>query len=194
VDLTPFAVLRALGELDHVGVSTGDAEALVDVGASVTNIVVHQNGTPRFVRILLMGGDTITEAVADRMGVPADQAETVKQEMGLAPAGSVPEQAHPAGRVIETTASAFIDEVRGSLDYYLAQPHAMPLRRLVVSGGGARLEGLVQRLSTATRLPVEPGTPISRLRVGKTGLTQEQLSYVDPVAVVPVGLAMGVAA
>jgi hypothetical protein len=31
------------------------------------------------------------------------------------------------------------------------------------------------------------------LRLGKTGLTDEQLAYVEPMVAVPVGLAMGVA-
>src|SRR3954447_25962914 len=43
VDLTPFAVLRSLATIDNVGVSSmTEAEALVDVGSKVTNIIVHQ--------------------------------------------------------------------------------------------------------------------------------------------------------
>ena len=62
-------------------------EALVDVGARVTNIVVHQGGVPRFVRILLMGGQDVTDAVAERMGVPQEQAEALKQQLGLGVGG-----------------------------------------------------------------------------------------------------------
>ena len=190
VDLTSFAVLRS-----QVTASSGfavEAEALVDVGASVTNIVVHQSGVPRFVRILLMGGSDITEAVAERLGVPAEEAEAVKQSAGLA---LIPGQAepHPANRAIESTGSAFVEEVRGSLDYYLAQPGAARIGRVVLSGGGSRLGGLVERLAAATRLPVEVARPMSVLKIGKTGLTDEQLAYVEPMVTVPVGLALGVA-
>jgi type IV pilus assembly protein PilM len=191
VDLTPFAVLRSLAAAEELGLASVPAEAVVDVGASVTNIVVHQGGVPRFVRILLMGGASVTEAVADRMGVPLEHAESVKQEMGMV--GPEHLDAHPAGRVIDTTAAAFVEEVRGSLDYYLAQPNAARLRRILVTGGGSRLGGLAQRLSMATRLPVELATPMSVLKIGKTGLSPEQLSYVEPLVAVPVGLAMGVA-
>ncbi len=190
VDLTSFAVLRS-----QVTASAGfavEAEALVDVGASVTNIVVHQGGVPRFVRILLMGGADITDAVAERLGVPTEQAESVKQSSALA---LVPGQAepHPANRAIESTGSAFVEEVRGSLDYYLAQPGAARIGRVVLSGGGSRLGGLVERLQAATRLPVEVAHPMSVLKIGKTGLTEEQLAYVEPMVTVPVGLALGVA-
>jgi len=192
VDLTPFAVLRATAQVDMLGMSS-EAEAVVDIGSNVTNIVVHQNGTPRFVRVLLMGGDQVTEAVAERLGVPIDQAEGVKQQMGMATVPGIPDSDHPAARVIESTGSALVEEIRGSIDYYLAQPSSAPLTRVVVSGGGARLGGLLPRLSMATRLPVVPATPLSGVKVGKTGLSSDQLSFVEPLVAVPVGLAMGVA-
>ena len=190
VDLTSFAVLRSQASCSP-GFSF-ESEALIDIGSSVTNIVVHQGGVPRFVRILLMGGGDITDAVAERLGVPPEQAESVKQTTGLAlVAGNT--EPHPANRAIESTGAAFVEEVRGSLDYYLAQPGATRIGRIVLSGGGSRLGGLVERLHTATRLPVEVARPMSVLNIGKTGLTMEQLAYVEPMVTVPVGLALGVA-
>ena len=190
VDLTSFAVIRALAT-EH-GFGSPDAEALVDIGASVTNIVVHQGGVPRFVRILMMGGGDITDAVAERLGVPHEQAESVKQQTGLAANAGLAE-AHPAQRAIEAAGSRLVDEIRGSLDYFVAQMGAPRLTRLIVAGGGSLLPGIVDRLSSATRLPVQPARPLSVLKIGKTGLTPEQLAYVEPMVTVPVGLAMGVA-
>jgi type IV pilus assembly protein PilM len=191
VDLTPFALLRALTSVDARGLES-EADAYVNVGASITNIVVHQGGVPRFVRILVMGGNDITDAVAERLGVPGEQAEAVKAQMGMLVPGSH-EDGHPASRVIEQSGSQWIEEVRGSLDYYLAQPGAARLRRVVLTGGGSQLQGLAGRLANATRLPVEPATPFASLRLGKLGLSPAQLDYVQPLVAVPVGLAMGVA-
>lgn len=84
IDLTPFALLRGLAQADELGLSGAEAEALVDVGASVTNIIVHQGGVARFVRILLMGGADITEAVSERIGLPIEEAEAIKQQTGMA--------------------------------------------------------------------------------------------------------------
>ncbi len=191
VDLNSFAVLRSVAHT-ATGLADVHAEALVDVGASVTNIVVHQAGVPRFVRILLMGGADITEAVAERLGVPVDQAESVKQTTGLAAVQGTAETS-PAHRALEHSGSTFVEEVRGSLDYYLAQPGAVRIGRVVVSGGGSRLGNLAPRLSAATRLPVDVARPLAGLRLGKTGLTDEQLSYVEPMVTVPLGLALGMA-
>jgi type IV pilus assembly protein PilM len=191
VDLTSFAVIRSLADPDHLGMGA-PVEALVDVGARVTNIVIHQGGVPRFVRILLMGGQDVTDAVAERMGVPQAQAEAMKQQLGIGVAAEGMD-AQAAGRVVEAVGSSFVDEIRGSLDYYLASSGSSPISRLVLTGGGARLGGLAQRLGVMTRVPVEIGTPMHSLQVGQTGLSPEQIAFVEPLAAVPVGLALGAA-
>jgi type IV pilus assembly protein PilM len=184
-DLTPFAVMRAAGTVDPLGLS--GPEAVVDVGARVTNIVVHEAGVPRFVRILLLGGDDITGSIVERLGMPARDAEMLKRD----PAGLASPANAEAKRIIDIALNEFVDEVRGSVDYYLATSASRPLQRLVLSGGGSLSEGLAQSLATAVRTKVEYGRPFATLEVGKTGLTPEQVQFVEPVSSVPVGLAMG---
>jgi type IV pilus assembly protein PilM len=191
VDLTSFAVLRSLAQPDHLGMS-GDVEALVDIGARVTNIVVHAGGVPRFIRILLMGGQDLTDAVAERMGVPVPQAEAVKQQIGLHDSAAQMES-QAAARVIEAAAASFVDEVRSSLDYYTASSGSVRISRLILAGGGSRLTGLAERLESSTRIPVVAARPLQSFSLGKTGLTPEQIAFVEPLAAVPVGLALGVA-
>jgi type IV pilus assembly protein PilM len=159
VDLTPFAVLRVAGAGDALGLN--GPEAVVDIGAKVTNIVVHEAGVPKFVRLK-----------RDRLSL-ADPASA------------------DARRIIDAALAEFVDEVRGSVDYFVAMSGGRPLSRVVLSGGGSLADGLAQRLATAVRTPVEYGRPFSHVSVGKTGLTAEQLQFVEPLSAVPVGLAMG---
>lgn len=185
VDLTPFAVLRALGRQTGAEVET---EALIDIGARVTNIVVHSGGLPRFVRILLVGGQDVTDAVAEQLGVPAPQAEVMKQQVGTQ---GFDEELADLARTVSATSQDFVTEIRGSLDYYAASNPGAPVERIVVTGGGSRLEGILDRLAAATRLPVSGGDPMANLRIGRTGLDDAQLQFVTPLAAVPVGLALG---
>ena len=185
VDLTSFAVLRAMGRQTDLTVGT---EALIDVGARVTNIVVHSAGVPRFVRILLMGGQDVTDAVSEQLGVPLDRAEGLKQNFAQFATGDEMEM---VSRTVATTSQDFVDEIRGSLDYYASSSPGQPVERIVVSGGGSRLEGLAERLATGTRLPVVLGDPLWPLKVGRTGLDAEQIEFIKPLAAVPVGLALG---
>lgn len=189
VDLTAFAVLRSLADSDQLGLGA-PLEALVDVGARVTNIVIHEGGVPRFVRILQMGGQDVTDAVADRTNASQAEAEELKRELGMRVTGDTPEQ-QAAGRVMETAGKAFAEQVRGSLDYYAASAGGQPVARIVLTGGGARLGGLAETLQEVTRVEVTRGRAFSDLEVGKTGLTPEQVQFVEPGASVPVGLALG---
>jgi type IV pilus assembly protein PilM len=126
------------------------------------------------------------------MGMPQEQAEALKQQLGLGSAGEGMD-VQAAVRVVEAVTAAFVDEIRGSLDYYLASSGSAPISRLVLTGGGARLDGLARRLSVTSRVPVEVGTPMNSLQIGRTGLSPEQIAFVEPLAAVPVGLALGVA-
>jgi type IV pilus assembly protein PilM len=187
VDLTSFAVLRAVA---NVGVVDNEIEALVDIGARVTNIVVHSGGVPYFVRILLMGGQDVTDAIASSLGVTHEQAEALKHELG---GGSNSDQSAAAGRVADVTAATLVDEIRGSLDYYgSSTPHG-PVQRVVLTGGGSRLRGLVDRMAASTRVPVVVGDPLGSLHLGRTGLSDDQVRHVQHLAAVPVGLALGAA-
>lgn len=186
VDLNSFAVLRALGDFSA---AADETVALVDVGAKVTNIVVHQAGVPLFVRILLMGGQDVTDAVADRLGLPHSHAEALKQQPQSS--GYNHDDLVNAGRAVEATAAALVDEIRGSLDYFASSSATGGPTRLVLTGGGSRLTGLAERLEASTRVPVTQGNPLRTLALGKTGLSDEQVDFVHPLAVVPVGLALG---
>jgi type IV pilus assembly protein PilM len=185
VDLTPFALLRSLvPEGSASFAETG--EALVDVGARVTNVVVHAGGAPRFVRILLMGGQDVTDAIGEGLDLDPDSAERTKLE---AAAGTGQEPA--VGRIVEQRMGAFVDEIRGSLDFYRAQPDAAPVARVMVTGGGSRLSPLAERLQAALHVPVEGGQALQPLRLGRVKLGPGQLAELEPVAAVPVGLALG---
>ncbi len=187
VDLNSFAVLRAIATTPGLGLNARP-EAVVDIGADLTNIVVHENGIPRFVRILLSGGRQVSHALVEDLGLTLIDAEQTKREIGLAEG---PGPVAPAARSMSRAALELIEEIRGSLDYYSATSSNGSVTRVVLSGGGARLRGFPERLSERLRVPVDVGSTLSGLSVGGTGLSAAQLGFVDPIAAVPVGLALG---
>lgn len=193
IDHVPFALIRSLGETGG-GLGMAGGEAILEVGGGVTNIVVHEGGIPRFARTLLVGGNNLTEALAAGLGVSFEGAEAIKQRMGL---GTTPAEAmgatEAAPRILEQRAAELVEEIRGSLDYYLAQTDATRISRVVLSGGGSKLTNLAGRLASALRLPVEQGRILQRMRVGKLGLTEAQLMEAEPLMGAAVGLALGAA-
>jgi type IV pilus assembly protein PilM len=185
VDLTSFAVLRSASQRR----SEAATEALIDIGARVSNLVIHSDGVPRFVRVLLSGGQDVTDAIAERLGVPTATAEAAKRG-GVT---DLPDRERDlALSAVELMQEVFVDEIRSSIDYYGASNTQFPVERIVVSGGGSLLPGIIERLQSVTRRPVVAGDPISGLHIGRTGLDESQLAAVQPLAAVPVGLALGV--
>lgn len=160
LDLAPFALIRAAGSAatDPDPADPHAAEAVVDIGADVTTVIVHRDGQPRYVRILTgHGGNTVTDALAARGPWSAEDAERMKIEAD--PGEGAPPDADPLGLggLTEETILT-ITEIRDSLDYYMStNPDVSGLSRVVLTGGGSMLHGLQARLGFELRLPVEPG-------------------------------------
>lgn len=185
VDLTPFAVLRSIGEARQ---GRAAAEALVDVGAQVTTVIVHTGGTPRFVRILARGGDDVTDALSEALGVEPEEAEELKLDAVLDPAAD-----DEVSRAVADGAQSLVDELRGSLEYYATTYPEHVVDRLVLCGGGALLTGLTDQLSRELDLPVHLGDPLEGLSTGKVGMDVVELDRISAGTAAAVGLALGAA-
>lgn len=185
VDLIPFAVARAVSPVARGESGVGGSEAIVDVGAGITNIVVHHNGEPRFVRILLVGGDDATTAIAELQDVSFEEAEALKFDI-TSDIGS-----DEVKRILRLQVDALVEEIRGSLDYYLSQEDSEPIVSILLTGGGSLTAGLGERMEETFRTPIVRATPLGEVNASKSGLTEEQIAQVQPVSAAAIGLALG---
>ncbi|MEX2618633.1 MAG: type IV pilus assembly protein PilM [Egibacteraceae bacterium] len=186
IDLDAFAMVRSL--VRHEPRVAGEGEMLLDIGADVTKIVVHDCGVPKFVRVLLMGGSAVTASLSKGLGISHEEAERTKATAGMAGDGAPP--AGEAERLIADRTDELVREIRGSLDYYAAQPEAVGVHGVVLSGGGARLPDLQTRLSSELDIPVERGHPMQEIKIGKVEYDYAQLVDAEPQLAVAVGLAV----
>jgi type IV pilus assembly protein PilM len=223
LDLVPFAMVRSVGTTG-VGMDLEDDgdEAVIDIGAHVTNIVVHARGTVRFVRILPSGGRDVTLAIARGIGVEDDVAERLKRGEEVVfeeadeapeeqPAEEQPAEVEPEGddgpaertaggdggapdvsRVREISmqrAASFVDEIRSSLEFYTAQAQGARIARVLVTGGGSKLEGFLDLLRQRIPVQVDAGRVFQHAR-SQLSLSDEALTEAEPVLAVAVGLAI----
>ena len=230
IDLTPFAVIRAVGTGDEgLDLDSSGDEAIVDIGAQVTSICVHDRGVTRFVRMLPSGGRDITLALASGLGVDEDVAERLKRGESLEtptqddepsadrpaielppPADSLPVDGPPADtlpveaprgvpavlpeptevrQLALTRAGSFVDEVRSSLEFYTAQMPNAQIGRVLVVGGGSRLDGLLELLQERLPVPVDRGRLFERAK-SEIELSAEASAEAEAVLSVAVGLAI----
>ena len=187
LDLIPFALVRAVGTMDEAfETQTEGEEALVDVGAHITNICVHDRGVTRFVRILPSGGRDISVAIARALNINDDDAERLKRGEELESA--TPSVADARGLAM-TRAAGFVDEVRSSLQFYTAQTPGTRIGRIVVTGGGSKLDGLLELFQERLPAPVDRGHPMQRVR-SELGLSEDAIAEAEPVLAVAIGLAV----
>ncbi len=128
-DLYPKAALEAepLCYL-RAAKAAGVGNALViDFGATKTVFCGLENGTVGTVRVLLRGGERLTEEVMEAAGLSKDKAEILKREEGAH---------HKAVRQF------YLELVEEAL---LPQP--LPYRHVLICGGGSATPGLLKLLS-----------------------------------------------
>lgn len=195
VDLQPLAITRAaLGSASAIAEVA--PQGVVDLGATITQLVFVRAGIARFVRILPRGGDTFTAALSEGLDMDLEEADDLKRSIGVQPEGQAPGSDDPtdleaAARVILTSeADALIEDIRGSISFHLSQTEEAALGRIVIAGNGARLPHLANRMSRALDIAVEPAKVLDRVDVGRVRLSEGELLDAQAVLPTAVGLAL----
>jgi type IV pilus assembly protein PilM len=187
VDLVPFALIRSVGRDETLGVEEVDkgGEAIIDIGSDVTNICVHERGVARFVRILPSGGRDVTRAMSDVLGVPEETAESLKRGQAVED-GPPDAQVEPVRR---DRVAGLVDEIRSSLDFYRAQTPEAEISRVLVTGGGSKLPGLLELLGQRVGAGVDRGHAFSKVAV-RLDMDEATVAEAEPLLAVALGLAL----
>ena len=88
--------------------------------------------------------------------------------------------------VDDNVASGLAEEIRLSIDFYMAQPEARWVGEVVLSGPGARRGGLADQLGGMIDVPVTVAEPLGRL--GENSIHPDEDAYRHTIAA---GLALG---
>ena len=181
VDLASFALLRAASYLDE------KVEAIVDIGAHATSVVVHHDGAPLIVRTLPRGGAEITERIAARVGATVPEAESIKCRVGLLDDGG-PDTAV----VLREAIRPLICEIGSSFTYLTTGDRQARVARVALSGGGAQLPGLVDALRQQLDIDVVIADPMARVKERRQS-KRPGYDRLRAAAAVSIGLTLGAA-
>ena len=160
VDLASFAVMRA------TATAAAGAEVVVDIGAYVSTIVVHQAGIPRMVRCVPRGGAEITALVALRHDLSLDAAEAQKCEVGLGPHAADlvgPDDDDGIAATVGEALRPLFREIRSSVTFHDSHHPDEPVARVSLCGGGSLLPGLVETVRRRLEVPTRIADPLARL-------------------------------
>ena len=163
VDLIPFALTRVFLR----GEAAQGTIAIIDLGSGTTNVVISTNGVPQFVRIIPAGGNDITKALVAKLGWTPENAEQAKRALGIASAGFAPEHRHAVEAIYESAAQ-LLTSLKNTLNYYTNARQQEPIARIILTGGGSRLNGFDAALFELTRIETVVHDGFGPIEVAKT--------------------------
>lgn len=183
VDYDGFAVYNAF-ELNYE-VPPDQMGALLNIGASIMNIVIGRGGNPMFTRDVSVGGNQYTDTLQKELDLSFEDAEKLKQ--GFEVPSVTPDQKLPH---LRSVTEILMLEIQKTFDFFRQTTSTENIQHIYVSGGTAKIEGLVDQLKTEFNIPVETINPFQKVVVdGK----KFDVGYVDEIAPrmsVAVGLAL----
>jgi len=126
---------------------------VLNVGAKFSNmLIVRPDGM--FVRSIAVGGNVITQTIADSLGQSFVGAEELKRRyMASESAGLAGSEHFESGA--ETLKKRLCDELRRSVINYRRQSRVNPPSKIYLTGGAGRLAGLAEALSENLKMEVE---------------------------------------
>ena len=183
VDVDAFALENAF-ELAYEP-DRDQVVGLVNLGAAVMNINILQGGFSEFTRDSPLGGNRYTESIQKMLGLSYEQAEALK--LGGEVDGRTFRDAQPA---IDMVNAEVAGEIRRSFDFFRYSSRSDTIHRVILSGGCARLPGLVEYLAENFEIPFEIANPLRKIKADPKKFNPEELERIAPQLAVSVGLAL----
>jgi type IV pilus assembly protein PilM len=216
MDVDSFALLNCLEA--NYDFRPDEVVALVSIGASITNINIFIKSISRFARDISLGGNSITSAIASKLSISFQDAEKTKISEGIvftkepgAGGGEVSGVAEAIKGTVEKITGEKMDdedkktklagiirqpiqnlitEVRRSLQFFENQPNGKPVTRVLLTGGGAKLQNLDKYMSDRLGLPVEIADPLKKIDISMVSKVGFDVKSQAPTLAVGIGLGL----
>ena len=168
--LTQFAAAEACLTPDEKELGV----AIVDIGGGTTDLAIFEKGSLWHTAVLQVGGEHFTNDVAVALRTPVNEAEKIKKKHGCALTSMIPEEdsievPSVGGRKPRIMARQVLGDVLQARAEEICQLVLTEIRRagferslnsgVVLTGGGAILEGLPEIAEQIFDMPVRRGTP-----------------------------------
>ena len=209
IDIEAFAIQRALLDLSATRPGDGATLALLDIGATSTDVNIITDGRFALTRNIDYAGDHFTKAL-QTLYPQSDRAqlEEVKMRVDMS-ALLTPDadlEAQSLARAVQPTMDELLREVRRSINYYqsqLADPANSNLpagvtaetgggavSRVVITGGSARMGGLEAYMAARLGLPVEAWNVCDNPAFDMTALAPSFIAENAALLTTGIGLAL----
>jgi len=183
VDVDAFAVQNAY-EVNYA-LTPGRVVALVNIGASVTNVNILSGMNSIFWRDISFGGNQYTDALQKELNLGFDQAESLKHgdKVGeLSMSAALP--------ILQAVSQDMAQELQKTFDFFSATTATEKIDEIVLSGGSARVVNLDAQLHERFEVPVEIMNPFRQIETSGSSVSADWLADHAPSLAIAVGLAL----
>ncbi|MEI6518676.1 MAG: type IV pilus assembly protein PilM [bacterium] len=200
LELEPFALMRSAIDIVSTPGLQQENIALVEIGHTYTHISIVSAGTFILTRSVTVAGESFTQAIMSALSVSADEAEEIKENQTAAVTDvAMRARLSPTGQdaslALESQIEELVREIRRSFAFFDYQKgpdgnrNASGISRVILTGGTARLPGIITLLQDNLGLPIELFSlskhSALRLPEGVTGLDEQA-----PMLATSIGLAL----
>ena len=175
----PLAMVRALVPAN----AANTALMLVDMGELSTDIAITYGDSPRLIRTIPTGLNSLVKATVQNLSVQEDQARQFILKFGLAKdrlEGQV-------FRAIEMTLDSFASELSKSIKFFQTRYPNVNVSQILLSGFGSMIPQLDAYFSDKTNTPASPANPWQNIQMSQS--EQQDLAAVAAEYATAIGLA-----
>ena len=183
VDVDSFALGNAYelsGMINPQAIAAGKLVALVDIGASKTNINIMSDSISYFTREFYKGGDDLTDSIAKKLSLEVKEAEALKRN----PGGELEKVQDCISSVVED----ICHDINISIDYFENQ-YDKKVEEVYITGGASGTIGLQETLERTVQKPVQKWNPLQYLELELPRDSQQELEDNPAQAAIALGLA-----
>ncbi len=147
-----FALIRSLIGNDKSII------ALIDLGATTSNITIVEKGIPVLSRSIDLGGYAITQAISSSLNVNLERAEQFKQDIMMD--AETAENSLP--QTVEKSFASILNEIKYTITLFQEQSNKK-VEKVILTGGTSLLGHLASYLSNVLNINTYVGDPWARV-------------------------------
>ncbi len=181
IDISPLVTVKALSFAGYLN-RPDQLSMVVHVRHDATDIVLVRNGMPLFTRSVLLGVETLAEAVSRSLDIHLDESLGMLNQIPLF-GMAVPEpRLGQAAQIARTVFGDITDEVGRSLEFYRSQVGDVTVQEILLCGSGCVVPQVDQFLANRLNIETVVVDPLRDVLFDATLIRQEKRSaYSTPL-------------
>ena len=183
IDMSAFGLSECMKFIHPDCKKSSDNILVLDIGKSGTMFIVLNRGDLIFSRYMMIGSDHYTVSLMKAMDIEYQEAESLKTSWC-----SGEETPPEVNRVMAESDHYFCDEIFIGCEYFNNQFSKEEFSKMYVTGGGSKIQSLIQALSKKFNLPTEVLDPFKKLQANT--FLEDSLNHIKHFAPAVVGVCL----